>query len=144
MQTGRLRTSACMPRAHGFRPVTSCWVWLQVGGPATAQVQWIPEFLAWTKANNVPVDFVSSHLYPTDPEVPTDRYGFYNTIAAAAQVVAAAGLPLVMTEFNSGLGLPGGQDSPYAAAFVAHQHLLFQNVSNVDTLSFWTFRYAPC
>lgn len=33
---------------------------LQVGGPATAQLLWIPEFLQWTRAGGVPVDFVSS------------------------------------------------------------------------------------
>jgi xylan 1,4-beta-xylosidase len=99
----------------------------------------VPEFLAWTKQNNVPVDFVSSHLYPTDPSVPVDRDGFFSVINGTAATVAQAGLPFTMTEFNSGLGIEGGQDLPYTAAFVVHQHLAFQSVTNLDTLSFWTF-----
>ena len=43
---------------------------LRVGGPATCQVDWIPEFVEFTKAAALPLDFVSSHLYPTDPLVP--------------------------------------------------------------------------
>jgi xylan 1,4-beta-xylosidase len=43
---------------------------LRVGGPATCQLDWIPEFIAFAEAAALPLDFVSSHLYPTDPGVP--------------------------------------------------------------------------
>jgi xylan 1,4-beta-xylosidase len=36
---------------------------LQVGGPATAGAAWVPEFLAYAKAHDVPVDFVTTHTY---------------------------------------------------------------------------------
>ena len=39
---------------------------LKVGGPATAANEWISEFLDYAKKNNVPVDFISTHHYPTD------------------------------------------------------------------------------
>lgn len=39
---------------------------LMVGGPATTCSQLIPEFLDYCKKENVPVDFVSTHQYPTD------------------------------------------------------------------------------
>src|SRR5687768_12031071 len=39
---------------------------LKVGGPATARDEWIEEFLEFCKTANVPVDFVSTHHYPTD------------------------------------------------------------------------------
>lgn len=81
---------------------------LQVGGPATAQLLWIPDFINWARSGGVPVDFVSSHLYPTDPAVDPGRDGFFAAINASAAVAAAAGLPLVMTEFNTGLGIPNG------------------------------------
>lgn len=42
---------------------------LKVGGPATSKVQWIPEFLAYCGQNNLPVDFVSTHLYAGDNQV---------------------------------------------------------------------------
>jgi len=36
---------------------------IKVGGPATAGAAWVPEFLAYAKANDVPVDFVTTHTY---------------------------------------------------------------------------------
>ena len=42
---------------------------LMVGGPATAQLCWIQEFLDWIDTNDLPVDFVSTHLYPTGNNV---------------------------------------------------------------------------
>ncbi|MED5619128.1 GH39 family glycosyl hydrolase [Ideonella sp. BN130291] len=36
---------------------------LQVGGPSTAGAAWVPEFLAYAKAHDVPVDFVTTHTY---------------------------------------------------------------------------------
>jgi xylan 1,4-beta-xylosidase len=43
---------------------------LRVGGPATCQVDWIPDLIAFAKSAALPLDFISSHLYPTDPNVP--------------------------------------------------------------------------
>ncbi|MFZ1887477.1 MAG: hypothetical protein WAU33_05550 [Candidatus Binataceae bacterium] len=39
---------------------------IKVGGPATAKNEWIPEFLDFCRTNKVPVDFVTTHHYPTD------------------------------------------------------------------------------
>ena len=39
---------------------------LQVGGPATAQAAWVTPFLAHVHAINVPIDFVSTHVYAND------------------------------------------------------------------------------
>jgi xylan 1,4-beta-xylosidase len=39
---------------------------LQVGGPATSSVAWIPEFLDYCVQNNAPLDFVTSHAYAGD------------------------------------------------------------------------------
>ncbi|HEV6967796.1 GH39 family glycosyl hydrolase, partial [Roseateles sp.] len=36
---------------------------LLIGGPSTAGAAWVPEFLAYCKANGVPVDFVTTHTY---------------------------------------------------------------------------------
>ena len=116
-----------------------------VGGPATAMLAWIPEFTAWCAANGAPIDFVSSHLYPTDPQLPVARDAFMDAIANATQQAAAAGLPFYLTEFNAGLGSPADAhgysmlDSSYAAAFLLHQHLLAQALPNLKSMSFWTF-----
>lgn len=37
-----------------------------VGGPATARNEWISEFLDFCEGQGVPVDFLSTHHYPTD------------------------------------------------------------------------------
>src|SRR5262249_40213402 len=39
---------------------------LKVGGPATAQNAWIPEFLTYCDKHRLPLDFVTTHYYPTD------------------------------------------------------------------------------
>lgn len=41
---------------------------LRVGGPATSRGEWLPEFMAWCREQNVPVDFVSTHIYPDDDD----------------------------------------------------------------------------
>ncbi|MGB4660686.1 MAG: beta-xylosidase [Mobilitalea sp.] len=39
---------------------------IKVGGPATSNNAWIPEFTGFCQENQVPVDFISTHHYPTD------------------------------------------------------------------------------
>ena len=50
-------------------------------------------------------------------------------------------MPLMMTEFNAGLGLPFGRDldAAYAAAFVVHNHAALQGVENFEVLSYWSY-----
>src|SRR5204862_6646203 len=39
---------------------------LRVGGPATAKNQWIEDFVSFCENKDLPIDFVSTHHYPTD------------------------------------------------------------------------------
>jgi xylan 1,4-beta-xylosidase len=39
---------------------------LKVGGPATSNNAWIPDFVNFCKASGTPVDFITTHHYPTD------------------------------------------------------------------------------
>ena len=39
---------------------------LRVGGPATSNNAWIPEMVHFCKEEAVPIDFISTHHYPTD------------------------------------------------------------------------------
>jgi xylan 1,4-beta-xylosidase len=108
---------------------------LLAGGPATCQCDWVPAFTTFCAKNNVPYDFVSTHLYPTDPNVPThDRFGFATVIAKAA--AQAGSKPLLLTEFNAGLGI-NTLDRPYAASFVWHNVPLLAKVSNLPLWSYW-------
>ena len=119
---------------------------LLVGGPATAQLSWIAEFLDAATTSNTPVDFVSSHLYPSDLSPPT-RESFMDAIANASAKAQAVALPFLLTEFNAGLGLPAGPGAPllstldtsYAAAFLFHAHLRAQAINSLVSMSYWTF-----
>lgn len=39
---------------------------LRVGGPATSNNAWIPEMVRFCKTSGTPIDFISTHHYPTD------------------------------------------------------------------------------
>ena len=99
------------------------------------------------KARGIATDIVTTHLYPTDDIVKVNgggRDGFSRVIKAAAANVTSfgyPGMPLVMTEFNAGLGLPTevNGDTYYTAAMVLHNHLALQGVANLETLSFWSY-----
>ena len=112
---------------------------ISVGGPATAALGWVPDFIERTGAGKVvPAHFLSTHSYPTDYRHDSlTRTIWEDGIIAVAQQAAAAGLPLVMTEISAGLG--SQYDPPFAAAFIAHAAAAFLGVPNVPTLSFWTF-----
>jgi xylan 1,4-beta-xylosidase len=108
---------------------------LQVGGPATAMMMWIPAFLEYCRTNAAAVDFVSAHVYPDDPQEAVfgeaNRYPFEAVIPRAlaqanAQIAAAgyAGTPLVLSEWSS--------QNP---AFIAHT--LRESLGLAETMAFW-------
>jgi hypothetical protein len=87
-----------------------------VGGPATSNTSgFLQPFLDAAKKRGAPVDFLSSHKYPKSL---AGRDEFPDTVAAAAAIAAANGLPYVLSEFNSGLGMFCCHDTHYAAAFL--------------------------
>lgn len=51
---------------HTANTLKKCDQYLRVGGPATSNNAWIPEFIAFCKTENAPLDFISTHHYPTD------------------------------------------------------------------------------
>jgi len=113
---------------------------LRVGGPATMQTLYVPEFIAASKAAKLPVDFVSTHYYPTDPQCQTNSTKghvdcFADEVLAAQQHAAQAGLPFFLTEYNNGLGKTSRDDAS-AAAFVMRQVGL---MNSLDLFSWWTF-----
>ena len=118
---------------------------LQVGGPATAQLSWIADFISAAHSAEAPFDFISSHLYPTD--LVQTRESFMDAIANATALARAANVPFLVTEFNAGLNLPAGPSAPllstldtsYAAAFLFHAHLRAQSIDGLVSMSYWTF-----
>ncbi|WP_374562271.1 glycoside hydrolase family 9 protein [Ideonella sp.] len=88
---------------------------LTVGGPATAGAAWVPEFLAYAKANAVPVDFVTTHTYGVDggfldekgeddrklSPSPDSIVGDVRRVRQQIDASASPGLPLYITEWST-------------------------------------------
>lgn len=110
---------------------------LQVGGPATAQLDWIPDLIQYCTQKDLPLDFVSSHIYPTDPQRPIfgkdNLYPYDEVIPRGLEHVnqqisasAMPHLPLWITEWSS--------QNP---AFIAET--LKDCIGLAETMSYWTF-----
>ena len=120
---------------------------LVVGGPATAGLDKIPEFVAECANRSLPFDFVSSHHYPTDGQNgggPTacPRSAAWDPGCFARQVRESRALvadhPFYLTEYNVGCCLGyESHDNAAAAAFI------FRTVGDLnedlDLYSYWTF-----
>jgi xylan 1,4-beta-xylosidase len=122
---------------------------LRVGGPATSAAHWIPEFLEYAKAHDVPVDFVSTHGYADDSA--EDLFGVPDAVPMDERVCRAVakvrseiessgrpGLPLFWTEWNvpSYGDTVQARDSAYVGAAVAET--VRQCDGRVQLLAYWT------
>lgn len=115
---------------------------LRVGGPATARLGDLSDFITHAQSIGAPFDFVSSHMYPTDPQCPTgENWGpdcLPDNVKAAKKIVEATGADFYLTEYNVGccIGYPQ-HDVEGAAAFA------FRTIGELDgvtdVLSWWTF-----
>jgi xylan 1,4-beta-xylosidase len=129
---------------------------LRVGGPATSVNAWIPDMLDFCRKSGTPIDFVSTHHYPTDDplwknsnltmeaffaqfahEMGKYERGILQKMTTRARK-EAGDLPLYYTEWNSSAVLPDAiHDEPYSAALVAKT--IADNDGLVDGYAFWTF-----
>lgn len=122
---------------------------LRVGGPATAQAAWIPDFIAYTAAHDVPVDFVSTHVYGNDtPEnvfhshTPVSREHFVcsavRKVHEEIRASARPSLPLIWSEFNASYkSEPSVTDSAFMGPWLAETARECDGL--VDAMSYWTF-----
>jgi xylan 1,4-beta-xylosidase len=120
---------------------------LKVGGPATAANAWIDDFQNFCKANNLPVDFISTHHYPTDAfgkpgdDTVTQLADSTRSILReqTRDVRKKAGeLPVYYTEWcTSSNPRDPMHDDPYAAAFIVKTVLEASGL--VQGYSYWTF-----
>lgn len=142
--------------AHAARAIKSVDHQLQVGGPATSINAWIPDMLEFCRNSGLPLDFVSTHHYPTDDplwrnsdltieeffrqfahEFGKYQRGVLREMTARARE-QAGDLPLYYTEWNTSAMVPDPlHDEAYSAAFVAKT--LADNAGLVEGYSFWTF-----
>ena len=70
---------------------------IPVGGPATEQLGWVQELKDFSDQAGVALDFISTHQYPSDPQVPATLEGHSAAIRSAAQM--ASPRPLYLTEY---------------------------------------------
>jgi xylan 1,4-beta-xylosidase len=119
---------------------------LRVGGPATANSKWISEFVDFCQKNKVPIDFVSTHQYPTDgfeSDRDTEVQLFKSQRGIMRQLAQdtrrrARGSPVYYTEWNSSSNSRDPlHDESYAAAFAVST--IMEAKGLVDGYSFWTF-----
>jgi xylan 1,4-beta-xylosidase len=122
---------------------------LRVGGPATAQAAWVPDFIRHCRQNGVPVDFISSHVYGDD--TPENIFRSAEPIARDRMVCRAVqkvhseiqasplpSLPLIWTEFNASFANhPQVTDAPYMGPWMAET--VQQCDGLVQDMSYWTF-----
>lgn len=120
---------------------------LQVGGPATAKNEWIAEFLDFCKKSKVPVDFISTHHYPTDAlgsvgeDTETQLAHSERSILrkwARETHRKAAGTPVYYTEWSSSSNPRDHlHDEPYTAAVIVKTMMEARGL--VQGYSYWTF-----
>ena len=120
---------------------------IKVGGPATAQNAWIPGFLAHCDKHKLPVDFLTTHYYPTDAfgKIGADtltqlEHAPRDVMRQRAKEARsqARGLPLYYTEWNvSSNPRDPLHDQSFAAAYAANIALSVDPL--VSGYSFWTF-----
>jgi xylan 1,4-beta-xylosidase len=120
---------------------------LQVGGPATANNEWITEFVDFCEQRGVPLDFVSTHHYPTDAlgsigedtetQLAHSRRSILREWAEETRR-KARGRPVYYTEWSSSSNPRDHlHDEPYTAAVIVKT--MMEAVGLVQGYSFWTF-----
>lgn len=134
---------------HTARAVKGVNSKLRVGGPATAQAAWADAFIQHCTENNVPVDFVSTHVYGndlsqdvfgTEEDIPRDKMVCRAVDKVHRQIKASSqpNLPLIWSEFNASYkSEPEVTDSTYMGPWMADT--IRQCDGLVDMLSYWTF-----
>ncbi len=120
---------------------------LRVGGPATAKNEWIAEFSEFCAKKKLPLDFISTHHYPTDAlgnegdDTITQLANSRRSILreqAQDTFRRARGKPVYYTEWNASSNPRDPlHDQPYAAAFMVKTIMEARGL--VQGYSFWTF-----
>jgi xylan 1,4-beta-xylosidase len=122
---------------------------LRVGGPATAQAAWVDRFIQHVVDNNIPVDFVSTHVYGNDDAknvlFTTEAVPRTQMVCRAAakvhdQVKASArpDLPIFFTEYSASYkNEPDVTDAPFMGPWLADT--IRQCDGLTEIMSYWTF-----
>ncbi|MGB5851259.1 MAG: glycosyl hydrolase family 39 [Rhodanobacter sp.] len=134
---------------HTARALKAVSPRLRVGGPATAQGAWATDFLAHTKKNDVPVDFLSTHVYGddtaqnvfhSDEQIPR-RDMVCRTVDKVHKEILASPypqMPLVFSEYNASYAnLPNVTDTVFMGPWMANT--IRECAGKIQIMSYWSF-----
>ena len=128
---------------------------LRFGGPATSYNSWIPDMITFCQKNHLPLDFISTHHYPTDDPlwesgmdideffkktngVPQDYPRGILKVRTSKTREEAQNYPLFYTEWSiSAMVGDSAHDTLYGAAMVAKT--LADNDGLVEGYDYWAF-----
>ncbi len=121
---------------------------LRVGGPATAQAAWVGRFIAHCVRHQVPVDFVSTHVYGNDtPKVIGATHPVSRQVLVALAVAkvyrevkasARPDLPIIFSEYNASYSNEVSvTDSPFMGPWLANTIRLCAGKTKI--MSYWAF-----
>jgi xylan 1,4-beta-xylosidase len=134
---------------HTARALKAVDAKIRVGGPATAQAAWVDDMIAHAAKDNVPLDFVSTHVYGNDvsndvfhKQVPVAPH---QMVAAAVKKVhdqikasARPDMPLIWSEYNATyMNEQAITDSIYMGPWMADT--IRQCDGMTQMMSYWTF-----
>ena len=122
---------------------------LRVGGPSTAAIGWISSFINHCARNNIPIDFVSTHIYGNN--TPEETFGTHQHIARRDMVSLAVkkvydevkasplpSLPIIFSEYNaSWRNKPEITDSAFMGPWLAET--ISRCNPYVHILAYWDF-----
>jgi len=122
---------------------------LRVGGPATAQAAWVDRLIQHCVEGNVPVDFVSTHVYANDTAL--NIFGTHEKIARDQMVYRAVrkvhdqvkasakpDLPLILSEYNASyMNEVEVTDSAFMGPWLANT--IRQCDGLIDIMAYWAF-----
>ena len=134
---------------HTARALKSVSPRLQVGGPSTAQAAWVTPFLQHAKDNNVPVDFVSTHVYANDKasdvfgtneEIPRDTMVWRSVQKVHDEIARSPypNIPLIFSEYNASYANePNVTDSTFMGPWLANNIRLCDGLT--QSMAYWAF-----
>src|SRR5437660_4103672 len=134
---------------HTARAIKKVNTRLRVGGPTTAQAAWVDVFIEHCAGNNVPLDFVSTHVYGNDrsqdvfgtnEDIPRDKMvcRAVNKVHEQIKTSLMPNVPLIWSEFNASYkNEPAVTDSVYMGPWLADT--IRQCDGLVEMMSYWTF-----
>ncbi|HEV6955789.1 MAG TPA: beta-xylosidase [Promicromonospora sp.] len=111
---------------------------------------WIEEFIDWCAAREVPVDFLSTHLYPTDVafgatgqarHIRRQVDATYDDLVALRKIIAASPYPDAEVHITEWSSSPSSRDAihdtVFAATYITRAYLRCAPLA--DSISYWTF-----